>query len=97
MLSDWTQFTNGQWGYYLMSGSPAIDSGNNSLAVDALGQPLTEDIYGNPRIVNSTVDIVPLKALRQELPHKHIGYQLDQTIAADGVLTFIEAFEAAQK
>lgn len=43
----------------LLPGSPAIDAGNNALAVDAQGNPLTTDQSGPgfPRIVNGTVDI----------------------------------------
>jgi len=44
----------------LLSGSPAIDGGNNSLAVDpSTGLPLTTDQRGTdfPRIVNGKVDI----------------------------------------
>ncbi len=44
----------------LLAGSPAIDAGNNALAVDpTTSQPLTTDQRGAgyPRIVNGTVDI----------------------------------------
>jgi predicted outer membrane repeat protein len=43
----------------LLPGSPAIDKGSNTLAVDANGQPLVYDQRGPgfPRIVNGTVDI----------------------------------------
>ena len=43
----------------LLAGSPAIDAGNNALALDANGQPLTTDQrgIGFPRIVNNIVDI----------------------------------------
>ena len=42
----------------LVTGSPAIDAGNNALAVDpTTGQPLTTDQRGFPRIANGTVDI----------------------------------------
>ena len=57
LLSHWSQFENGAWGHYLLPGSPALDAGDNSLAVDPSGQPLTEDIRGNTRIQNGTVDI----------------------------------------
>ena len=98
MFSDLTQFANGQWGYYLMSGSPAIDAGDNSLAVDATGQPLTEDISGNPRIVNSTVDIGAVEGATSPGigAQTYLVTSLDETIANDGILTFVEAFEAAQ-
>jgi CSLREA domain-containing protein len=41
----------------LLPGSPAIDAGDNALAVDATGQPLATDERGAPRVVNGTVDI----------------------------------------
>ena len=46
-------------GYTLLPGSPAIDAGNNALAVDANGDPLTSDQRGDgyARIVGSAVDI----------------------------------------
>ena len=42
----------------LVSGSPALDAGNNTLAADASGNPLTTDQRGAgfARIVNGTVD-----------------------------------------
>jgi hypothetical protein len=43
----------------LLAASPAINAGNNALAVDPAGNPLTTDQRGAgfPRIVNGTVDI----------------------------------------
>jgi predicted outer membrane repeat protein len=43
----------------LMPGSPALNVGNNALAVDAQGHPLTTDQrgVGFPRVVNGTVDV----------------------------------------
>jgi len=41
----------------LLPGSPAIDAGNNSLAIGPSGSPLITDQRGFTRIVNSTVDI----------------------------------------
>jgi hypothetical protein len=45
--------------FALLAGSPAIDAGDNSLAVDSNGQPLLYDQrgVGFSRIVNGTVDI----------------------------------------
>lgn len=41
----------------LLAGSPAIDAGSNTLAVNAAAQPLTVDQRGSLRIVGGTVDI----------------------------------------
>jgi len=41
----------------LLSGSPAINSGSNALAVDAASHPLALDQRGAPRILDGTVDI----------------------------------------
>ena len=41
----------------LLEGSPAIDAGNNALAVDENGNPLTTDQRGEARIQSGTVDI----------------------------------------
>lgn len=38
-------------------GSIVINAGSNALAVDNLGNPLTTDLAGNPRIVDGTVDM----------------------------------------
>ena len=42
--------------YRLSDTSPAINRGENDLAVDPQGNPLTTDLAGNPRIFDSTVD-----------------------------------------
>jgi hypothetical protein len=41
----------------LLPGSPAIDAGSDALEANANGYPLTLDQRGEPRVVNSTVDI----------------------------------------
>jgi hypothetical protein len=46
----------------LVPGSPAIDAGNNALAVDVNGNPLTTDQRGLSRIVGGTVDIGAFEA-----------------------------------
>ena len=95
-LSDWTQFDNGHWGYYLLPGSPAVDAGDNALALDPAGQPLTEDILGNARIAGGTVDIGAVEgATPGRSAENYLVTSLDNVIATDGVLTFLEAFEAA--
>jgi len=43
-------------------GSPVIDAGNNALAIDPDGAPLTCDIRGNPRIHGSEVDLGAVEA-----------------------------------
>ena len=45
------------WDLRLQSGSVAINTGHNSLAVDAHDQLLTSDLDGNPRIIGGTVDL----------------------------------------
>ena len=41
----------------LLPGSPALDAGSDALAVDSLGNSLTTDQRGLPRIINGTIDI----------------------------------------
>ncbi len=41
----------------ILPGSPAIDSGNTSLAIDGQGHSLTTDQRGFPRVVGTSVDI----------------------------------------
>ncbi|MEZ4867016.1 MAG: tandem-95 repeat protein [Caldilineaceae bacterium] len=47
------------WTHALIAGSPAVNAGDNALAVDASGNALTTDQRGTgfPRIVGGTVDI----------------------------------------
>jgi predicted outer membrane repeat protein len=98
LLSDWSQFDSGQWGYYLLPGSPALDVGSDALAVDAEGQPLIEDIAGNVRIQNGTVDVGAVEGTTAGSPAQtYTVTSLDKTIASDGILTFREAFEAANR
>ena len=97
-LSDWSELGNGRWGYYLLPGSPALDAGENVLAVDAEGQPLIEDIYGNMRIQNGTVDIGAIEgAMVGDSAQVYVVASLEMTVAQDGVLTFLEAFGAANR
>ncbi|MBN1909403.1 MAG: right-handed parallel beta-helix repeat-containing protein [Pirellulales bacterium] len=97
-LSDWSRFANGRWGHYLLPGSPALDAGDNSLVIDASGQPLTEDIAGNARIQNATIDIGALEGMTTDYPAQiYIVASLENIIADDGIVTFLEAFEAANR
>ena len=58
----------------LQPGSPAVDAGNNALAVDALGAPLTTDLFGHPRILDgdqdgtATVDMGALEYVPPTIP-----------------------------
>ena len=47
----------------LVAGSPALDAGDNALAVDADDNPLTADQRGLPRIFNDIVDLDSGKVL----------------------------------
>ena len=60
----------------LLPGSPAIDAGDNTLAVDADGHPLTVDVAGNLRIVGAAVDIGAYEA-REFIPG---DLNLDQAV-----------------
>ena len=42
---------------WLRPDSPAVDAGNNMLAVDYSGTPLSTDLAGNPRVRGGTVDM----------------------------------------
>ena len=97
LLSDITQFDNGHWGYLLLSESPAIDAGDNALAVDEQGHPLADDLAGNPRIENDIVDIGAVEGAATLTEGQiYIVTSLANVIDAnDGQLTFIEAFQAA--
>ena len=97
-LSDWSELDNGRWGYCLLPESPALDAAENALAVDAMGQPIIEDLYGNPRIQNGTVDIGSVEGVTAGSPAQtYVVSSLDRTVAEDGVLTFLEAFDAANR
>ena len=98
LLSDWTQFENGLWGYYLLPGSPALDAGSDALALDPGGTALIEDICGNSRIAGVAVDLGATEGVVAVSPRRtYLVTSLDRTIAEDGVLTFLEAFEAANR
>ena len=96
MLSIWGPMSENQWGYLLLPGSPAVNAGDNVLAVDNDAQPLTEDIHGNARIQEGTIDIGAIEGTNPGPPGVvYVVTSLDNTIADDGILTFIEALKAA--
>ena len=58
--------------------------------------PLDEDLYGNARIQDGTVDIGAVEGATSGNPAQiYVVTSLENVIADDGVLTFLEAFEAA--
>ena len=96
MLSNLTQFENGQWGCYLLSGSSAVDAGDDALAIDPSGQPLIKDLRGNARIIGDAIDIGAMEGSAPSTPAQtYLVTSLDETIASDGTLTFLEALLAA--
>ena len=50
-----------------LSSSPAIDAGDNTLAVDESSNPLTTDQTGATRVVNATVDIGAVESAGDEI------------------------------
>ena len=77
----------------LLTGSPAIDKGNNSFAVDQNNNPLSYDQRGTgyPRIFNTTVDIgafkvslPPVVVAPTTLPTGIVGGSYSQTLTASG-------------
>jgi parallel beta helix pectate lyase-like protein/PKD domain-containing protein len=95
-LSGWLEYAAEPSRFLLLHGSPAIDAGANGLAVDADGQPLVEDILGNPRIHDGTVDIGAVEsAIMDRSAQTYTVESLENVIADDGVLTFVEAFHGA--
>ena len=97
LLGNFTQFENGRCGYYLLAGSPALNAGDNTLAVDASGESVTTDVAGGPRILDSIVDIGAVEGSTAPNPAQtYVVTSLDNVIDSDdGELTFAEAFEAA--
>ena len=92
MLSDWGQVDNGKWGYCILPGSPVIDAGNSAFATTST------DIYGYPRVSGYSIDIGAVEGATPDNPARiYVVTSLENTIAEDGVLTFLEAFEAANR
>ena len=91
-----TRLADGRWACYLLSGSPAINAGSNELACLIYGQPLSTDVYGNPRILDGTVDIGAIEGTTAgNSAQSYLVTSLDDTIAEDGILTLAEALQAA--
>ena len=84
-LGELTQFGNGQWGYQLLSDSPAINAGNRFLAVDAIGDPLLIDIAGAQRIQSETVDIGACESQFLSLPSSVLYVDVEVLIDGDGL------------
>ena len=76
-----------------LPGSPLLDAGDNTVAVDYEGNPLTTDQRGDgfPRIAGGVVDLGALEASSHYL---YIVNSPGDTIAEDGLLTLREAIEA---
>ena len=97
MLSEISQLPNGSWGYYLLPGSPALDSGDNDLAVDSNGDPLEMDQAGQSRIQNEIVDMGAVEGVHTRPSQTYVVTSLSNVVDPDdGELTFWEAFEASQ-
>ena len=97
LLSDLVQFDNGHWGYCLLAGSPALDAGENAATLYSTGEPIFDDLRGGSRLVGNRVDIGAVEGITEATPGRvYTVTSLDGTIAEDGVLSFREAFEAAE-
>ena len=95
-LGDWTELSPGLWGHYLLTDSPAINAGDNELAVDAYGNPFVVDQAGHARIFDGTVDIGATETVGGPSPGiTYVVTSLASEVAEDGFLTFQEALQAA--
>jgi CSLREA domain-containing protein len=69
----------------LPGGSPAIDAGSNTLAVDPItGMPVTSDQRGFPRIVNGTADIGAFES-EQETTTTTVTGSADTSVSGQSV------------
>ena|GEM_PF-6507586 len=92
MIAEPIRQEDGSWIYgALLPGSPAINAGNNDYVRG------DTDVLGQERIQNGTVNIGAIEGLILE-PRPGVTYyvtSLEDAIGLEGVLTFREAFEAA--
>jgi hypothetical protein len=80
----------------LLPGSPAIDAGNNLLAVDAQGNPLTTDQRGFARIGGGTVDIGAFEVQHVRLLEATASSQGTINIGSNGSIVLHLAVAAGQ-
>ena len=78
----------------LLPGSPAIDAGNNGLALDEDGSPLTTDQIGAGRILNNVVEIGAVE-FGEELRSLVVSSALDVADPRDGLTSLREAIAFA--
>ena len=75
-----------------VTGSPAIDAGNNSL----IPTGVAADVYGAARIQGARVNIGAVETVLRGIPGvTYVVTSLADSVAADGVLTLREALAAA--
>ena len=75
----------------LLFGSPAINAGDNALAVDGNGNPLATDQRGEARILFDTVDIGAVETRFNELRSLVVTTNQDVVNPSDGLTSLREA------
>ena len=80
--------------YRLASGSPAINKGNNALAVDAEGNSLTTDLAGDPRIIGGIVDIGAYEYQSLPEPTSYVVTTWEDQLDADPYINGLSLREA---